>query len=104
VKAEPDERIDEMAHAVIGAATEVHRLIGPGYLEGVYEGALRVELKLRGIPFDPQKSMTVEYKGHAVGYGRLDIVVDDCLIVELKFNVPMLKNGVKRIVLTNQDK
>jgi GxxExxY protein len=130
---EPDRRTDELAHAVICAAIEVHRLPGPGYLESVYEAALCVELDLRGIPFVRQKSMAVDYKGHSVGKGRLDFVVDGCLIVELKaveavaplhtaqvlsylkatnlalgllinFNVPVLKNGVKRIVLTNQNK
>jgi GxxExxY protein len=89
-----------------------------------------VELNLRGIPFERQKSMGVDYKGHPVGEGRLDLLVDGCLIVELKavealapihtaqvlsylkatrlplgllinFNVPVLKSGIKRIVLSH---
>ena len=52
---EPDLTTDDLAHAVIGAAIEVHRLLGPGFLEQVYEEALCVELRLRGLPFERQK-------------------------------------------------
>ena len=129
MRREPDANTDEFAKAVIGAAIEVHRVLGPGYLESVYEEALAVELKLRNIPFERQKSMAVDYKGHPVGEGRMDILVGGCLIVELKaadalapihtaqvisylkaarlplgliinFNVPLLKDGIRRIVLS----
>ena len=130
MRVEPDQRTDDLAKAVIGAAIEVHRLLGPGYLESVYEQALAIELELRGLPFERQKTIHVNYKGQAVGEGRLDLLVGGCLIVELKavdalapihtaqvmsylkttrlplallinFNVPLLKSGVKRIVLTD---
>jgi hypothetical protein len=48
---EPDPELDRLAHAVIGAAIEVHRALGPGLLEAVYESALRIELEQRAIPF-----------------------------------------------------
>jgi len=130
MRMEPDKRTDDVARAAIGAAIEVHRVLGPGYLESVYEEALAVELNLRGIPFERQKTVAVNYKGHAVGEGRLDLLVDSRLVVELKavealapihtaqvmsylktmrlplglllnFNVPLLKTGIKRIILSN---
>ena len=126
---EPDQQVDDVARRVIGAAIEVHRHLGPGYLERVYEEALAVELGLRGIPFERQRSFALDYKGHAVGEGRLDLLVDGCLAVELKavdalapihkaqlisylkatglhlgllinFSVPVLKQGIKRVVLS----
>jgi len=81
---EPAPEIDELAHAVIGAAIEVHRILGPGFLEAIYEQALCVELRLRGIPLERQKPTKVEYKGEYVGEVRLDLLVDDRLVVELK--------------------
>jgi GxxExxY protein len=54
-KTEPSKRLDRLARAVIGAALEVHRHLGPGYLESVYEEALAVELDLRGVPFVRQR-------------------------------------------------
>ena len=126
---EPARETDELAHAVIGAAIEVHRILGPGFLEAVYEQALCVELRLRGIPFERQKPTKVDYKGEYVGEGRLDLLVNDRLVVELKavrelapihtaivlsylkatgrrlallinFNVSRLKDGVRRLVLS----
>ncbi len=126
---EPPEQLDRTANAVIGAAIEVHRHLGPGFLESVYEEALSVEFGLRSIRFEKQKSVEVQYKGHSVGHSRVDLWVDDRLIVELKavdtilpihhaqlisylkamalplgliinFNVKLLKNGVQRIVLS----
>jgi GxxExxY protein len=126
---EPDPECDRLAYTVIGAAIEVHRHLGPGYLEAVYEEAMDVELKMRGIPFEPQKMITVDYKGHAVGEGRIDLLVGGILVVELKavealapihkaqvisylrmlrlplgllinFNVPVLSKGAHRVVLT----
>ncbi len=126
---EPDQRLDDLAHAVIGAAIEVHRLLGPGFLESVYEEALAVEFRLRGIPVERQKPVAVSYKDQLVGEGQLDYLVAGELVVELKaveslapihqaqvisylkalrltlgllinFNVPVLKNGIKRVILT----
>lgn len=127
VTREPDVATDQLAHAVIGAAIEVHRHLGPGFTEDIYEEALCIELRLRNLPFERQKPVTVEYKGECAGQGRLDLLVADQLVVELKavkavspvevakvisylkatgrtlallinFNVPMLKDGIQRLV------
>jgi GxxExxY protein len=66
------------------AAIEVHRVLGPGYLESAYETALAVELRLRGIPFKLQHQFEVRYKGEMVGEGRVDFLVAERLVVELK--------------------
>ena len=81
---EPDAELDGLAHAVIGAAIEVHRELGPGFLESVYEEALAVELGLRGIPFVRQALVEVRCKGVRVGEGRLDLLVGRRLVVEVK--------------------
>jgi GxxExxY protein len=81
---EPEDEVDRLAHAVIGAAIEVHRLLGPGHLEAVYQKAMEVELGLRSIPFAFQRPVDVAYKGQPVGQGLIDIFVADCLVVELK--------------------
>lgn len=128
-RAEPGPQVDRLAHQVIGAALEVHRVLGPGFLESVYEQALCVELGLRGVPFARQVPVAVDYKGHPVGEGRLDLLVGESLIVQLKaidalagihtaqllsylkasghqlgllinFNALLLKDGIKRIVLS----
>jgi len=62
VRIDPDAALDGLAHAVIGAAIEVHRELGPGFLESVYEDALVVELGMRGIPFERQVLVEVRYK------------------------------------------
>ena len=81
---EPDPQLDELARVVVDAALEVHRELGPGFVEGVYEEALAVELRMRDVRFERQHPVSVSYKGHAVGEGRVDILVDGALIVELK--------------------
>jgi len=127
---EAGQELDRLANAVIGAALEVHRALGPGLLESVYEEALCIELKLRGIPFVREAIVPVHYKGHTAGEMRLDLLVGNALIIELKaveelaqvhsaqllsymrltdhrlgllinFNVPLLKNGIKRMILSN---
>jgi GxxExxY protein len=124
---EPDEELDRLAHEVIGAAIEVHRILGPGFLESVYEEALIVELGLRTISVQRQVPIPLVYKGVAIGQGRLDLPVQGKLIVEIKtvealapihkaqtisylkatglqlallinFNAAVLKDGIKRIV------
>jgi GxxExxY protein len=126
---EPNARADRRAHEVIGAAIEVHRHLGPGFLESVYEEALAKELGARDVPFRRQVPFGVSYKGDLVGEARLDLLVDSCLVVEVKavealaaihkaqvisylrattlqlallvnFNVPQLVQGMKRIVLS----
>ena len=81
---EPPAHLDAIARRVIGAAIEVHRHLGPGFLEAVYEEALAVELTLREIPFRRQRPLSVGYKGHDVGEGRPDFIVEDQLVVEVK--------------------
>jgi len=124
---EPEKRSDELAHTVIGAAIEVHRILGPGYLESVYEEALCSELTAHKIRYERQKPFVVLYKDLKVGEGRLDILVEKRLIVELKavsqlndvhlaqvlaylkgndlqlgllinFNVKLLRDGIRRVV------
>lgn len=81
---EPTIAVDDSAHRVIGAAIEVHRHLGPGFAESVYDDALAVEFRLREIVFARQPSIRVHYKGHAVGEGRPDFIVGGSLIVEVK--------------------
>ena len=122
------EKINRLTYEIIGAAMEVHRAFGPGLLESIYEDALTVELSLRKIPFKRQMLVPLNYKGHNIGSGlRLDLFVADTVIVELKsvaqllpiheaqlltylkltntkvgllinFNVPVLKQGIKRML------
>jgi len=127
---EPDSDLDHAASVVIDAALEVHRLLGPGLLESVYEQALSVEFGLRAIRFVRQLPIAVTYKNVAIGEARLDFLVADRLVVELKacagllplhlaqvlsylkasdhslgllinFNVPLLRQGIKRVVRTH---
>ena len=122
--------IDELTYKVIGFAMEVHNVLGPGLLESVYEQALIHELLLNGIPVRGQVDVDVNYKGINIANGfRVDLLVDDALVVELKsveevkpihhkqlqtylrimnmrvgllvnFNSINLKDGIKRIVNT----
>jgi GxxExxY protein len=124
------DEVEQLAYAVIGAAIEVHRLLGPGFLEEVYHKALKVEFEMRGIPHKSKHPVAVTYKGHPIGEGQLDFLIGDVLIIELKavqnlapihesqvmsylkmtkhplallinFNVPILKQGIKRIILSS---
>ena len=122
-------KFDELSNRVIGCALEVHRNLGPGLLESTYEQCLAHEFRLIEIPFKLQYPLPVEYKGVKLDCGyRIDLLVDDRLIIELKsvdkilpihqtqlltymklsnisigllinFNVRVLKQGVKRMVL-----
>jgi GxxExxY protein len=129
MKKEPDADLDALAREVYRAALEVHRLLGPGFLESVYEEALCVELGLRRLPYERQVSVAVQYKGRPVGEGKVDVLIGGRLIVELKavealndihvaqvisylratshqlgllinFNVPLLKQGIRRVILS----
>ena len=125
--AEMDE--NQVTHEIIGAAIEVHRLLGPGLLESAYEECLARELALRGIRFERQKALPVVYKDVKLECGyRADLLVEERIIVELKsiegfapvheaivltylrlsgcrlgllvnFNVPILKDGLRRYIL-----
>ena len=121
--------LNELTEAVIGAAMEVHRTLGPGLLESTYEMCLCRELVIREIPFERQVPIPVEYKGIKLDCGyRADIIVDSRILVEIKaidsllpvhdaqlltylklgdwkigllinFNVELLKHGLRRRVL-----
>ena len=75
---------EEVTGPVIGAAIEVHRSSGPGFIEAVYEEALAVELRERAIPFERQVAVSVSYRGHVGGLYRLDLFVGGQIVVELK--------------------
>jgi GxxExxY protein len=81
---EPDKELNDLTRRVIGAGIEVHRHQGPGLTEPLYETAFKLELNLRGIPFESQVWITVSYKDHPLGKRRIDLIIDDRLIVELK--------------------
>lgn len=78
------EWINDLSEQVIGCAIEVHRTLGPGLLEGIYEAALCRELSLAGLPFAQQVSHIGEYKGVPLPPQRLDLVIGDVIVVELK--------------------
>lgn len=123
------ENINDLTGAVIGAAIEVHRTLGPGLLESIYEECLCKELSFRNIAYEKQKEIPIEYKGIILNTKyRIDIIAEKKLILEIKacenlmpiheaqiltylkltrckvgllinFNVPVLKNGIKRFIL-----
>jgi GxxExxY protein len=124
---EPTPEEDRLAYEVIGAAIEVHRVLGPGLFESIYEQALCIELNERKIPFVRQMEVDLRYKGQPVGKARLDLLVGGSVVLELKsverlsdihtaqvitylsaagfvlgllinFNAKVLKDGIKRIV------
>jgi GxxExxY protein len=74
----------QLTGKIIGAAIEVHRLLGPGFLESIYENAMEIELRLRDIPFERQYYIPVSYKGQVVGDHRLDYLIVGTVVVELK--------------------
>lgn len=124
---EPPEALDRLARAVIGAAIEVHRQLGPGLPEEAYEAAMVIELQQLGITCERQKCVDIYYKNIKVARGRIDLLVEGMLVVEIKsceqlhpvhrlqvrsymriirqplgllinFNVPVLKEGIRRII------
>ena len=120
--------LNRITDRIIGCAIEAHRNLGPGLLESVYEKALCFELQQGGLSFSSQVAVPILYKGQSLGEHRLDLLVENRVIVELKavdrldqvfhaqvlsylkltgkklgllinFNVPVLKDGIKRIML-----
>ncbi len=78
-------RLEDEVYAVIGAATEVHRELGPGFLKGVYQEAMQFELSARGVPFEAERSISFGYKGRPLSLNNsADLVCFDQIIVELK--------------------
>jgi GxxExxY protein len=126
-------KANKLSQLVIGAAIEVHRIKGPGLIESIYERCLLRELVLQSIPATCQKIMRIDYKGLVFDEPlRFDVLVDDCLLVELKaveilhpvskaqllsymkllnvplgllinFHEPVLKNGISRMILPGAD-
>ena len=120
---------NELSNIVIGAAIEVHKHLGPGLLESAYHQCLIRELSLKGIAFESEKPIPIEYKGINLDCSyRLDLMIESKLVVELKavdsilpiheaqmltylrltgsrlglilnFGVPIMKDGIKRVVL-----
>jgi len=122
------QELNVLTDRIIGCAIEVHRALGPGLLESIYEKALCYELKLKSVTYVQQSLVPIQYKEQPLGDMRLDILVEDAVVVELKavdrmdpvfqaqllsylkitgkrlgllinFNVPVLKDGIKRIAL-----
>jgi GxxExxY protein len=118
----------ELSEQIIGCAIEVHRHLGPGLLESIYESALCFELAAAGLSFKRQIGIPLRYKGHLLSEHRPDLVVDGSVIVEIKaierfdrihvaqmltylrvtglrvglvlnFNTAMLTSGIRRVVL-----
>ena len=75
---------EALSERIIGAAIEVHRTLGPGFLESVYEAALAIELVRREIEFDRQVRVPILYRGVEVGEHRLDLLVEGRIVVEIK--------------------
>ncbi len=76
---------DPDTYAIIGAAFEVHKELGHGFLEAVYQQALEMELRDRGIPAEPQRALEIKYKGRVLGTPyRTDFLCFDSVIVEIK--------------------
>ena len=123
-----DDQTEELIHRVIGCCITVHRELGPGLLETIYQRAVALELEAASIPFEREKRFPVRYRGKVLHIHRLDLVVDNRLVLELKaverlhpvhqsqvlsclrvsklpicllmnFNVAILPDGIKRIVL-----
>jgi GxxExxY protein len=119
--------LNQLSERVIGCAIAVHRSLGPGLLESAYDGAFCIELAHRRLQFLRQVQSPIEYRGLPVGAYRLDFLVEDSLVVELKsvermdyvyvaqmltylratgkrlglilnFNVPALKSGIRRVI------
>jgi len=75
---------ESLSRKIIGAAIEVHAAIGPGFLETIYEEALKLELNEHGLNFECQKEIKIEYLNVQIGTHRLDLVVENQVVVELK--------------------
>lgn len=75
---------EDLTEKIIGAAIEVHRRLGPGFLESIYEKALVIELRKRGLTVESQKELIIEYDGVEVGRHKLDLFVENTIVVELK--------------------
>ena len=75
---------EALTEQIIGAAIQVHRTLGPGFLESIYENALIIELRRRGLSVQSQVELPIYYEGEEVGRHRLDLLVEGVIVVELK--------------------
>jgi GxxExxY protein len=75
---------EKLTEQIIGLCIRIHRTLGPGFVEKMYEEALCIELRKAGIPFERQKEIAVFYEGHEIGRHKLDLRIADRLVVELK--------------------
>ena len=75
---------EDLSRKIIGAAIEVHAALGPGFLETIYEEAFKLELTEHGLNYDCQKEIKIEYLGVQIGTHRLDLVIENKILVELK--------------------
>ncbi|MDP7554595.1 MAG: GxxExxY protein [Nitrospinota bacterium] len=120
--------LKDITEKIISSAIEVHSTLGPGLLENIYEEALAYEFELRSIRYEKQKEIGLKYKDRDIGKHRIDFLVEDQVVVELKavgtmhkiyeaqlltylkamgrkvgllinFNVEMLKDGIKRMIM-----
>jgi len=120
--------LEHLVTETIGSCISVHRELGPGLLESTYPRAVAVELKTRGVKFELERSIPVRYRGQVLCHQRLDLLIDSRLILEIKsverilaihvaqvisylrvtgtrigllvnFNVPILAQGIRRVVL-----
>jgi GxxExxY protein len=78
------EELNELTEKVIGAAIAVHKALGPGFTERIYAKALHAELEARKVPFATEHTIRIKYKDRLLGSHRLDLVVADAVVVELK--------------------
>ena len=121
--------LNKITERIIGCAIEVHRYLGPGLLESIYESAICIEFNEKNLSYERQKILPVKYKHHKVGEFRIDLVVENKVVVELKsverfdpvfesqllsymrlgeyklgllinFNSKLLKDGIKRMILS----
>ncbi len=119
---------DQLTQKIIGCAIDVHQELGPGLLESIYESAMAVELEFQKIGFRQQVIVPIQYRGRLIGEHRIDLIVENAVVVELKsverfdrvfeaqiltylrltklktgllinFNSRMLHEGIKRFVL-----
>jgi GxxExxY protein len=122
------EDLERLAERVIGSCVAVHRVLGPGLVETIYSRAVALELEFRGISFEREKPIAVRYRGELLCHQRLDMLVGGSVVLELKsvqrvdsihvaqvlsylrvsrlrlgllvnFNVPILKYGIRRVIL-----
>jgi GxxExxY protein len=120
--------VNALTQNIIGCAIEIHRVLGPGLLEAIYESAICLELDEQHIKYERQRKLPVTYKGRILGQYRIDLIVENLVIVEVKavektpllfeaqlltylrltgmrvglilnFNSHLLKDGIRRMIL-----